>query len=117
MKHLTSTIISEKTTLITVSGIFDKDTTPPVRQETLKHLEKGTVNFIFDLSLVTHVDSSGLGLLVGTLARCKERDGLCIILDPSQEVRKAIRITKLSQILTTVNTTEEAVKRIKSSGA
>jgi hypothetical protein len=72
---------------------------------------------VVDLSRVSFIDSSGLGVLVGALKRVRERGALSLVC-PEPRVRRVFEITGLTQVFPMYNGLEEAVASCsKTSGA
>ena len=80
-------------------------------------LEAGCTNVVADLSGVTFMDSSGLGLLLKAFKRCKEAGGALVVLRPSAVVRELLAISKLSRLLPVAESEEEARRVIASDHA
>ena len=66
---------------------------------------------MLNLSAVTFIDSSGLGLLLKGFKRCKEAGGALVIVRPSEVVRELLAISKLSRLLPCADSVE-AAKRL-----
>jgi anti-anti-sigma factor len=71
-------------------------------------LEKGEKKIIFDLSCVTYLDSSGLGVIVMCSGKVKEAGGELRIAGAQGRVNTVLRITEMSKILGLYTTREEA---------
>ena len=87
------------TWVLRARGEIDVATSPDLRRE-LHQLVERTGSIVVDLRDVTFIDSSGLGVLVGTLKRLRERDpNATLVLEGLQEpVRKVFDITGLSDL-------------------
>mgnify|MGYP001217602189 CR=1 FL=1 len=81
------------------SGEIDVATSPELRRELHQLVDrKGAI--VVDLRDVSFIDSSGLGVLVGTLKRLRERDpNETLVLEGLQDpVRKVFDITGLTEL-------------------
>jgi len=67
-------------------------------------------NVLFDLSQMTHIDSSGLGVLVRILQKCKEAGGACRIACLQPHPRIVFDITKVHRVIEIFDTVEEALQ-------
>lgn len=67
---------------------------------------------IIDLLKVSYLDSTGLGVLVGALKRCREIDGDCIIACPDTKIRRVFEITGLDKVFEIFPDQEKAVELI-----
>lgn len=87
--------------IVTIRGEIDVATSPELH-ETLDHvLERGAQLVTVDLSGLTFIDSSGLGVLVGTHKQLREAGGDTIVLRGMQEpVRRVFEITGLTKLFT-----------------
>ena len=74
--------------------------------------QPGRVHVIVDLSGVTFIDSSGLGLLLKAFKQCKEEGGGLVVVRPSEAVRDLLRVSKLDRLLPSAESAEEAHRLI-----
>src|SRR6476469_154929 len=74
---------------IVVRGEIDVATSPTLRDDMSALIARGARHITLDFAAVTFVDSSGLGVLVGTYKRLREdQDGSVRIVGAQQSVRK-----------------------------
>jgi anti-sigma B factor antagonist len=85
--------------VLRASGEIDVATSPELRRELHQLLER-RVSIVVDLRDVSFIDSSGLGVLVGTLKRLRERDpnGTLVLEGLQDPVRKVFDITGLTDL-------------------
>lgn len=76
------------------------------------HVEKGVIKCIVDISDVRYINSSGIGLLITILTKVRNKEGELILINPSEQVKKLLIITKLNAIFSILKTREEAIKRL-----
>jgi anti-sigma B factor antagonist len=90
------------TWILAVAGEIDVATSPELRRELHQLADREPARLVLDLSDVTFIDSSGLGVLVGALKRLREEDrGDILVLEGLQEpVRKVFDITGLTDLFT-----------------
>ena len=62
-------------TVLTVVGEVDVATSPSSRERLVQLIDDGRVRLVVDLTPVDFLDSTGLGVLVGTLKRIRQADG------------------------------------------
>ena len=74
--------------------------------------QAGRVHVVLDLSGVTFIDSSGLGLLLKAFKQCKEAGGALIMVRPSEVVRELLALSKLSRLLPCAESAEAAHRLI-----
>ncbi len=61
-----------------------------------------------DLSKVRFINSSGIGVLVSLLTKFRNRGGELVLINPSEQIRKLLIITKLNNIFTVTETDQAA---------
>ena len=76
------------------------------------YIEKGIIRCIVDISDVRFINSSGIGLLITILTKVRNKEGELILINPSEQVKKLLIITKLNAIFSILQTREEAIKRL-----
>jgi anti-sigma B factor antagonist len=86
--------------VVTPRGEIDAYSAPSLRED-LRVLveERGALVVVIDLSAVTFLDSSGLGAIVGTLRRLRERDGRLTIVEPKTAASRIFEHTGLDAVL------------------
>ena len=85
-------------TVLTVSGEVDVATAPSLRERLVQIIADGNTRLVVDLSPVNFLDSTGLGVLVGTLKRIRQAEGELRLIIPQERIAKLFDITGLSQI-------------------
>jgi anti-sigma B factor antagonist len=80
-----------------------------VLRERIKQLLTGTPKIVVNLSGVDHIDSGGLGILVGLLISAKNRGGELKLVSPSRHVSNVLRRTNLDTVFKMYGNDEEAV--------
>ncbi len=68
-----------------------------------------------DISEVRFINSSGIGVLITILTKFRNVEGEVVLINPSEQVKKLLIITKLNAIFTIVNDREEAFQELKKS--
>ena len=68
-------------------------------------------NLVVDFSKVNHLDSTGLGVMVGGLKRFREVDGGLVLVAPSPHVLRLFVITGLDQNFDICAATEDAIAK------
>ena len=79
-----------------------------LRDELMRAAEGERPCVVVDLTRVTFIDSTGLGVLVGAFKRVRECGALSLVC-PQRSVRRVLEITGLTQVFPLFNTLEEAV--------
>lgn len=95
-------------TVFTVKGEVDLETAPRLKSRLAEAVENGTSNIVVNLAAVEFLDSSGLGVLIGGLKRCKEAGGMLALVSPRRPVRKVLSVTGLDRVFPIHDTVDEA---------
>jgi anti-sigma B factor antagonist len=90
----------DDTPVITLAGILDMNDVARLRAELKRLVQEGHKKIIVDLDALEYLDSSGLGVLVGALARIREQDGDLPIVVSNPRNRRVFDVTKLSYVFT-----------------
>jgi anti-sigma B factor antagonist len=83
---------------VEVFGDVDVATSGAFRAALLEALDRGDGSLVVDFAGLDFIDSSGLGVLVGTLKRARERGGSVRIEHPAPSARKILAITGLLEL-------------------
>lgn len=86
-------------TVISVSGDLDVVGGPELRQEVVAAVADGAVCLILDLSGVEFIDSFGLGVVIGSLKRVRQRGGDLAVVCPERRVRRVFELCDLDRVL------------------
>jgi len=82
---------------------------PNLRDDVLGRMEKeNKSNVLFDLSKMTHIDSSGLGVLVQILQKAKAGGGKVVLAALQSAPKIVFDITKVSRVFEIVPTVADA---------
>lgn len=84
--------------VLDVRGEIDLYTSPQLRDAIDREVGGGTPKVLVDLAGVSFMDSSGLGVLVGSLKRSRERGGELALVCTEGSVLKVLTITGLDRV-------------------
>ena len=84
--------------VVTLVGDLDAGTAVELRRQLVSLLEGGATSIVFELAELEFVDSTGLGVLVGTQKRLHQRDGNLVLRSLRPSARKAFEITGLDRV-------------------
>ena len=73
-------------------------------------LEQKDTKVLIDLSRVSRIDSAGLGLLISCYSHAVRNRGMLKILNPSEQVKNLLRLTKIDSVLETYYDESEALR-------
>ena len=85
--------------VIAVSGEVDLATSPALDTAIIAAIESDTSALAIDLTDVSFMDSSGLGVIVRGLKRCREADKDLDLVITNERVLKVFGITGLDQVI------------------
>ncbi|MCX7632666.1 MAG: STAS domain-containing protein [Turneriella sp.] len=85
--------------VLLVSGDLNMFTAPELRNALMKKLEAGTRRFVIDLTNLSYVDSSGIGILVSFVSMVRRQENSRVILcGLNKQVRSIFEVTRLLSI-------------------
>jgi anti-sigma B factor antagonist len=85
--------------VITVSGEVDLASSPQLDDAIISTLDSGAKAVAIDLTDVSFMDSSGLGVIVRGLKRCREAEIDLDLVITNERVLKVFGITGLDQVI------------------
>ncbi len=93
--------IVNKTLYILLSGELDEYTAQNVRTklDVLFETEKGFVQIVIDLSELTFMDSTGIGVLIGRYKKMKQLNKPIFISNPSKHAERIFKMSGLYEIM------------------
>lgn len=95
--------------IIRLTGEVDIYTAPEFKQTMLELLEGGAVSLVVDLSGVTFIDSTALGVLIGGVRRVRGAGGGMALVVTSRPVQRVLAITGLDRVFTMHETLQAAL--------
>ena len=104
--HASFKVLGRAATAVTVevSGEIDIASAPAMRSHLNDCLAEGYTEITLDLTEMTFIDSSGLGVLVGVMNRLRREGGRLIIRDPPPVAVQVLGVSGLTPSLEIVTT-------------
>ena len=96
-------------TVVAVEGEIDVSSADALRDQISELLERDRTDLVIDLRAVRFMDSTGLGVLVGTLKKVRLAGGQLQLVIDSERLLKVFRITALLQVFTVHDTVQAAL--------
>ncbi len=96
-----------------ISGELDAYTAPDLRDALDKLVDEGSSWIIADLTELTYLDSTGLGILVGTAKRCRQAGGDLAVACARTNLLKIFQISGTQEILNVLPDVEAATARLE----
>ena len=103
------TSVVDGRTVVQVVGEIDVYTAPQLRERLDAEIDAGRYDLVVDLSGVSFMDSTGLGVLVGRLKQIRLNDGSMRLVCAHDRVLKVFVITGLDKVFAIYPTVGEAV--------
>ncbi len=100
--------------LVKLDGkIIDQTTSSELTSAVIGELSPERNLVILDLSGVDYINSSGLNCLISILTKTRTQGGEMVIFGINEKVKNLLVITKLSSVITTTDTLEEAKNQFR----
>ena len=110
MSDITTKQLSPTAVLLTpVLSVYEASVATKLKRTATDCLTKKSHNVILNLSKVKYIDSFGLASILSILKLCKELGGTLVLLNPNSTVLQLIQLTRLTTILSVVETEEDAL--------
>ncbi|CAM4072185.1 STAS domain-containing protein [Lederbergia lenta] len=84
---------------VNLSGEIDAYTAPQVREELMQAAESAGIKMIVDLSEVSYMDSTGLGVFVGLFKALKANEGHLQFTGMTDRLKRLFDITGLADVM------------------
>jgi len=115
--EISSRTVNAQTAVVAAVGEVDLHTAPEIKRRITELAEAGHTQIVVDLSRIDYLDSTGLGVLVGSLKRLREKDGELRLVHPTPRVMRVLEITRLVNVFQIFDTEEEALSSLTGRGA
>jgi anti-anti-sigma factor len=99
--------------VLEIDGEIDAEHATQLKKAIAKSREEHAVHFVLDLSHVTFIDSTGLGVLISLMRHLKENGGELRLVALQDEVRAIFEITRLFRVFEIFSNVEEAIQSIQ----
>ncbi len=95
--------------LVTLTGEVDIYTAPRLKEHMLELFAAGVHDMVVDLSAVTFIDSTALGVLIGGVRRVSDHGGTMALVVATRPVERILKVTGLDQVFTVHQTRDDAL--------
>ena len=82
-----------------------------------EHLNKKELKYIFDLSELKYMNSSGLNVLISLFTKIRKEGGEMVITNVNKKIQELLIITKLTTLFTVTESKEKALAKLNGSAA
>jgi anti-sigma B factor antagonist len=94
--------------VLDAKGEIDLYTAPRLKEQVAELAAGGSPRVAVNLEGVEFMDSTGLGVLISGLKRCREAGGDLALVAPREPVRKVLSITGLDRVFPIHDSVEQA---------
>jgi anti-sigma B factor antagonist len=103
--------------IVAMGGELDYEASPQLRARLVGAIKSGGRRLVLDLSDVTFIDSTAIGVLAGTVARLDEAGGGSLaVVSNNDKVLQIFEITGLDGVISLHSSREEAVSAFSLAG-
>lgn len=99
--------------VLEIDGEIDAEHAAQLKRAIAKSREEKALHFVLDLSDVSFIDSTGLGVLISLMRHLKENHGELRLVGLQDEVRAIFEITRLFRVFDVAASVEAAVQGIQ----
>ncbi|MBQ3553495.1 MAG: anti-sigma F factor antagonist [Clostridia bacterium] len=105
--------LKDRTLIAKLSGELDHHSAKTVKEMLENAIEtKACVNLIFDLTGLTFMDSSGIGVIIGRYKLLQGIGGKVKIVSDKQSVNKLITMSGLTRLMEVCESVEQAIMNL-----
>jgi anti-sigma B factor antagonist len=105
------------TAVIAIDGQLDVYSAPDVRRAFIDAINKGRYRQVINLTAVTLLDSTGLGVIVGQRKRLLQHGGDLVLVVTSDRIGKVLRVTGMHKVIDQYTTVSDALAALRATGA
>ena len=99
--------------VVNVEGEIDIHTAPPLRELLIDLVSQNNYHLVVNMEKVEFLDSTGLGVLVGSLNRVRAHDGSLDLVCTRERILKIFRITGLTKVFGIHESVDQAIAATK----
>jgi len=105
--------VANRALILRLSGELDLKTAPSFKETVLQALGAARLHdLVVNLSAVTFVDSSGIGVLLGSYKELQRGGGQVVLVAPQPHVRTVLELAGLARLMPFVTTEAEALELV-----
>ena len=107
-KHLEGKIC-----MVSLDGVLNTETSETLRKAFDDLIESNIWKFVVDLSGVSYMGSSGIGLFISLLDTLDEHKGTIVFISPQANVMEVFKLFKLATFYSITNNLQDAINEVK----
>lgn len=108
--QINSTELGEGVVLVNLTGVLDSMILPALEKECQRYIDDKFYKFIFDLSGLNRISSSGAGFFVKMVMIASENYGGIVLVQPSHDVREVLVVLGIASYLPIVDKVDAGLK-------
>ena len=101
--------VDDRTHVVAPCGEVDVVTAPQLGRRLLGLADEGKTRVVVDLSQVTFMDSTGIGVLLNALKHMRLRKGALVLVCPTERILRPFQVTGLVDHLRIFGSREQAL--------
>jgi anti-sigma B factor antagonist len=101
--------VDDKTHLVSPAGEIDALTAPQLGSTLLGLADDGKTGVVVDLSRVTFIDSTAIGVILNALRALGKRSARLVLVCPTERTLRPFEVTGLTDRLSIVRSVEDAL--------
>jgi anti-sigma B factor antagonist len=105
--------VDDHTHVVEPRGEIDLHTAPRLGRRLLWLVDEGKTRLVVDLSLVTFIDSTGIGVLLNALRRVAGRDGGLVLVCPDDRALRPFQVSGLASHVRIFPSRSEALREVR----
>jgi anti-sigma B factor antagonist len=110
--HLSDEAIDADTQVVRAHGDLDLYVAPEFKRRLAETIEAGKTRIVVDLTDAAFMDSTALGVLIGTLKRLRVRGGALAVVSDQPTILRILELTGMDQVFDLHATAGEALAAI-----
>jgi anti-sigma B factor antagonist len=110
--YLSDHVLDGEVRVIRVGGYVDFDVAPQLKKFIVNRIDAGDRRIVIDMSDVGFIDSTAIGVLVGTLKRLREVGGFLAVACANDNVRGIFEIVGLENVIPLHGSREHALAAV-----
>jgi len=100
----------ESFNLFELNGRLNQEDLVELEDQIIEKMKYGSKYFLFDISKLSYLNSSGLRILIKTQKQLKLFDGYLVLVDPMPNVKDIMKLSELDDFLNLRYGLKEAIK-------
>ncbi|MDH3216061.1 MAG: STAS domain-containing protein [Candidatus Krumholzibacteria bacterium] len=101
---------SDDAVILSPRGVIDSSTTPVLESHLNAEMANGRNRIVVDMSKVEFMNSSGIGVLLGTVSTLRERGGDLILMKVPEPIMELFDLIALADYFVVIDKIEELPK-------